>query len=410
MFILWTVKQHYRLHVCGFPWKPLPVTPRKAVCWSLSLFSFWWCPPLSSSTSWSHSHSLHSHSLVLFFKDKWFGRLKEGVGFKRFKHQIWRFCRFWRFKKRRAKPFAGSKMFQDRFCGVYTSLAEDIKGHARLARGEIIIETFKSVNLAIDLNLFKSLDSCICSGSSKEEKQISWLSAAKGRQHLTRTWQNKHYFTLSDPHHGISRRIFGHSIWHLFWHPIWHPLWHSFQLGKWTHVCCILLTAIAKQHQQESKLIFCHTLWQSVWHMYLAEKHRDLALAAEVQQNHSDHVKYLWVEMQLPSCINKKVTSYTLKLMTFNLAYGSGISSDIVWSLAFAGLAVQVGWGPLRPWACSCDPVEEKEEEAASWDKIYQPSPDRWGIKETKRREMKRARQPLAETYSTAPHPPQEAL
>ena len=64
-------------------------------------------------------------------------------------------------------------MFQDRFCGVYTSLAEDIKGHARLARGEIIIETFKSVNLAIDLNLFKSLDSCICSGSSKEEKQIS---------------------------------------------------------------------------------------------------------------------------------------------------------------------------------------------------------------------------------------------
>eukprot|EP00913_Durusdinium_trenchii_P009593 g9013.t1 len=33
------------------------------------------------------------------------------------------------------------------FCGVYTSLAEDIKGHARLARGEIIIETFKAVRL-----------------------------------------------------------------------------------------------------------------------------------------------------------------------------------------------------------------------------------------------------------------------
>jgi hypothetical protein len=75
--------------------------------------------------------------------------------------------------KRRAKPPAGSKMCQDRFCGVYTSLAEDIKGHARLARGEIIIETFKAVNLAIDLILFKPLGSCICSGNSKEEKSIT---------------------------------------------------------------------------------------------------------------------------------------------------------------------------------------------------------------------------------------------
>ncbi|CAK9064050.1 unnamed protein product, partial [Durusdinium trenchii] len=33
------------------------------------------------------------------------------------------------------------------FCGVYTSLAADIKGHARLARGEIIIETFKAVKM-----------------------------------------------------------------------------------------------------------------------------------------------------------------------------------------------------------------------------------------------------------------------
>ena len=66
-------------------------------------------------------------------------------------------------------------MCQDRFCGVYTSLAEDIKGHARLARGEIIIETFKAVNLAIDLILFKfkPLGSCICSGNSKEEKNIT---------------------------------------------------------------------------------------------------------------------------------------------------------------------------------------------------------------------------------------------
>eukprot|EP00435_Cladocopium_sp_Y103_P013018 s4199_g3.t1 len=37
--------------------------------------------------------------------------------------------------------------FNLQFCGVYTSLAADIKGHARLARGEIIIETFKAVKL-----------------------------------------------------------------------------------------------------------------------------------------------------------------------------------------------------------------------------------------------------------------------
>lgn len=34
------------------------------------------------------------------------------------------------------------------FCGVYHPLAADIKGHARLARGEIIIETFKAVKLS----------------------------------------------------------------------------------------------------------------------------------------------------------------------------------------------------------------------------------------------------------------------
>ena len=40
---------------------------------------------------------------------------------------------------------------------------------------------------------------------------------------------------------------------------------------------------------------------------YLAYEHCDLALAVE-QQNHSDHIKYLWVETQLPSNINKKTT------------------------------------------------------------------------------------------------------
>lgn len=50
------------------------------------------------------------------------------------------------------------------FCGVYTSLAEDIKGHARLARGEIIIETFQAVKpskwqkFMDSLNLEKRVD------------------------------------------------------------------------------------------------------------------------------------------------------------------------------------------------------------------------------------------------------------
>eukprot|EP00435_Cladocopium_sp_Y103_P016205 s4400_g4.t1 len=44
------------------------------------------------------------------------------------------------------------------FCGVYTSLAADIKGHARLARGEIIIETFKAVKLTRWQKFMTSLD------------------------------------------------------------------------------------------------------------------------------------------------------------------------------------------------------------------------------------------------------------
>lgn len=44
------------------------------------------------------------------------------------------------------------------FCGVYTSLAADIKGHARLARGEIIIETFKAVKLSRWQKFMASLD------------------------------------------------------------------------------------------------------------------------------------------------------------------------------------------------------------------------------------------------------------
>ena len=93
--------------------------------------------------------------------------------------------------KRRAKPPAGSKMCQDRFCGVYTSLAEDIKGHARLARGEIIIETFKAVNLAIGLILFKPLGSCICSGNSKEEKVSQLFVGSRRRTAFDKNRKNQ---------------------------------------------------------------------------------------------------------------------------------------------------------------------------------------------------------------------------
>ncbi|CAJ1340230.1 unnamed protein product [Effrenium voratum] len=34
------------------------------------------------------------------------------------------------------------------FCGVYMSLASDIQGHARLGRGQIILETLKTVRMA----------------------------------------------------------------------------------------------------------------------------------------------------------------------------------------------------------------------------------------------------------------------
>eukprot|EP00913_Durusdinium_trenchii_P025710 g24127.t1 len=44
------------------------------------------------------------------------------------------------------------------FCGVYTSLAADIKGHARLARGEIIIETFKAVKMTRWAKFMNSLN------------------------------------------------------------------------------------------------------------------------------------------------------------------------------------------------------------------------------------------------------------
>ena len=74
---------------------------------------------------------------------------------------------------------------------------------------------------------------------------------------------------------------------------------------------------------------------------------RDLALA---QQNHSDHIKYLRVEMQLPSDINKKASWYMPKLiMTVYAAYVSGISSDIL-SGILSDISSQLlcGRGPAR--------------------------------------------------------------
>lgn len=37
----------------------------------------------------------------------------------------------------------------------------------------------------------------------------------------------KKYYTLSDPHHGMSRDIFGHKFWHFTYHCLWHLFRHS---------------------------------------------------------------------------------------------------------------------------------------------------------------------------------------
>ena len=74
--------------------------------------------------------------------------------------------------------------------------------------------------------------------------------------------------------------------------------------------------------------------------MYLAYERCDLALAVEVQQNHSDHIKYPWPEMQFPSDINKKATCYMPTLMTFYPAYN-----------------IEVRQGPLWSWACCSGPA-----------------------------------------------------
>ncbi|CAK9102504.1 Retrovirus-related Pol polyprotein from transposon TNT 1-94 [Durusdinium trenchii] len=62
----------------------------------------------------------------------------------------------WFVEGRSALRFVGLAPAQ--FCGVYTSLAADIKGHARLARGEIIIETFKAVKMTRWAKFMNSLN------------------------------------------------------------------------------------------------------------------------------------------------------------------------------------------------------------------------------------------------------------
>ena len=47
-----------------------------------------------------------------------------------------------------------------------------------------------------------------------------------------RSGSTTHYFTSSDPHHGISGHILSHIFWpilsHIFWHSICHSFWHLF--------------------------------------------------------------------------------------------------------------------------------------------------------------------------------------
>ena len=127
--------------------------------------------------------------------------------------------------------------------------------------------------------------------------------------------------------------------------------------------------------------------------MYLAYERCDLALAVEVQQNHSDHIKYPWPEMQFPSDINKKATCYMPTLMTFYPAYNIEVRQGPLWSWAccsgpagttaisrlqlrsgrttlilgllfgsgrdhcYLALAVEVRQGPLWSWACCSGPA-----------------------------------------------------
>ena len=92
----------------------------------------------------------------------------------------------------------------------------------------------------------------------------------------------------------------------------------------------ILSDIHSRRKLQESNLILGNVLWQPVWHMY--------------------HIKYLRVEMQLPSDINKKASWYMPKLiMTVYAAYVSGISSDIL-SGILSDISSQLlcGRGPAR--------------------------------------------------------------
>ena len=75
------------------------------------------------------------------------------------------------------------------------------------------------------------------------EPSVVWLN-----QRLFRN-----YFASSDPHHDISRCIFGHIfhifgqfIWHIFWHYIWHSIWHNFWHGiRYLYLAYILTLYLA---------------------------------------------------------------------------------------------------------------------------------------------------------------------
>ena len=119
------------------------------------------------------------------------------------------------------------------------------------------------------------------------------------------------------------------------------------------------------------------------------------------------HIKYLWVEMQLPSDISKKATWYVPCLLTFCLPYVSGVSSDNLSGILSAiSLKILCGRGPAGntlilcllsgPRGEDCDlslAVEVRRRKRTKmrrrrrrrrrrrdgWHKIQQPSPDRWG-------------------------------
>ena len=200
----------------------------------------------------------------------------------------------------------------------------------------------------------------------------TYIPYAKSRS-LRYKCPQKKSFTSCNPHHDISRRIFGHIfdifgqfIWHIFWHSIWnifwHPIWHMFWHCIWQFIWHIFWHSIWHSFWHS----ISHSIWHSIWHFCLAF--------------YLTYILTFYLEYILTSCLTYVLalypavyltyilTFYLAFYLTFFLAYYliyiyiSCIYSDIyilAFFLAFCNLAfylayilafylaVEVQWCPL---------------------------------------------------------------